>query len=58
MSKHRGGGQPAFSRLGSHIKNLAKRWYKQRVHRANRKRLRQSDPQEHNDKSLNAWDLD
>lgn len=58
MSRHRGGGQPAFSRLSQRIKNLAKRWYKQHVNRANRKRLRQSDPQEHQDKQLDSWDLD
>jgi hypothetical protein len=49
---------PAFSRLGQWLKRLRKRWYKQKVHRANRKRLHQADPQEHVDKPLNPWSLD
>jgi hypothetical protein len=49
---------PAFSRLGTWLKRLRKRWYKQKVHRANRKRLHQTDPQEHVDKALNPWSLD
>lgn len=58
MSKHRGGGQPVFSRLSSRIKNFAKGWYKKHIHRGNRKRLRQSDPQEHRDKQLDPRSLD
>ena len=50
---------PAFSRLGSRLKGLRKRWYKQKVHRANRKRLNQAlNPQDHVDKPLNSWSLD
>ena len=49
--------QPWFKRLatGGHFRKL---WYKRHVHRKNRKKLRQSDPQEHVDKPLNPWNLD
>lgn len=49
----------AFSRLGTHLKNLRKRWYKQYVNRRNRRSVRQSrDIEHHQDKRLNPWDLD
>ena len=55
MSK-RGARIPSFSRLTwSKIKG----WYKSKVHRANRKRLRQSsDVGEHSDKRLDPWAVD
>ena len=51
---------PAFKRLatwmGGHFR---KRWYKQKKHRANRKRLRQArDIENHKDKPLDPWALD
>lgn len=59
MSKHRGGGQPEFSRLSRHIRGLAKGWYKKYVNRANRKRLRQSrDIETFKDKPPDPWALD
>ena len=49
----------AFSRLGTFLKRLRKRWYKQKVHRANRKRLHQAvDKEGHVDKPLDSWSLD
>ena len=50
-------GRPyAFSRLCSKIK---KKWYKLKIHRASRKRLRQSrDIENHQDKRLDPWSLD
>lgn len=57
MTKH-SARQPWFKRL-SQVLGIRKKWYKQKVHRGNRKRLRQAkDIQEHVDKPLNPWDLD
>ena len=58
MSKHRGGGQPAFSRLFTSLKRHTKKRYKEFVHRRNRKKLHQSDLEEHKDKPLDPWTLD
>lgn len=59
MSKHRGGGQPAFNRLSTRIDGMRKKWYKKKIHRANRKNLRQAiDLEGHIDKRLNPWALD
>ncbi len=59
MSKHRGGGQPAFSRLSDHIKNISKHWYKKYTARRNRKKLHQSrDIEGHVDRPLDSWSLD
>lgn len=49
--------QPWFKRLSQAL-GIRKKWYKQKVHRANRKRLRQSNPEEHIDKPLDPWALD
>lgn len=55
MSK-RGAGVPAFSRL---VTAINKRWYKQKKHRANRKRLRQAqDIENHCDKPLDPRAVD
>lgn len=55
MSK-RGARIPAFSRLTF---SRIKQWFKSKTHRANRKRLRQSDRlDEHRDKPLDPWALD
>ena len=50
----------AFKRLGTWLKgHFRKRWYKQKVHRANRKRLHQSrDMEDYRDKPLDPWALD
>lgn len=59
MSHPHSGGQPAFKRLGSQIKNLSKHWYKQYTARRNRKKLRQAiDIEAHEDKRLDPWSLD
>jgi hypothetical protein len=53
------GGQPAFKRLSNRLTGIKKKWYKAKVHRANRRRLRQAiDIETFKDKPLNERALD
>jgi len=57
--KKHSGGQPAFSRLSTYLKDLKKHWYKKYTARRNRRKVRQAiDIENHQDKRLDPWSLD